>query len=75
MDTVEDHVATQEPQKDLMVNGLGIESKTYGRVEPRALTVGSTGEVRHRNMGIYPLVNKDSYGKSPFIDIYSEFSQ
>lgn len=26
-----------EPQKDLMVNGLGIESKTYGRVEPRAL--------------------------------------
>jgi len=30
------HVA-QEPQKDLMVNGLGIESKTYGRVEPRAL--------------------------------------
>eukprot|EP00435_Cladocopium_sp_Y103_P022889 s2074_g5.t1 len=26
-----------EPQTDLMVNGLGIETKTYGRVEPRAL--------------------------------------
>ena len=43
MDTVEDHVATQEPQKDLMVNGLDIESKTYGRVEPRALTVEHRG--------------------------------
>ena len=30
----------QEPQKDLMVNGLGIESKTYGRVEPSTLEAG-----------------------------------
>ena len=29
----------KEPQKDLMVNGLGIESKTYGRVEPSALAL------------------------------------
>eukprot|EP00913_Durusdinium_trenchii_P010058 g9438.t1 len=35
--TVVAHDTFIEPQKDLMVNGLGIESKTYGRVEPRAL--------------------------------------
>lgn len=33
----------EEPQKDLMVNGLGIESKTYGRVEPSASAVGQQG--------------------------------
>lgn len=33
-----------EPEKDLMVHGLPIESKTYGRVEPRALGLRSLKE-------------------------------
>ena len=48
--------AAEEPQKDLIVSGLGIESKTYGRVEPRtAAAGGEEGEEEPVGVGFFPV--------------------